>query len=424
MNAAMHRVLIVAYYYPPQPRAGALRPSYLTRHLAEFGWEWTVLTVAYGETQGATPRNVHPVAQSLSTARVLPEAAPTVAARRRSRVEEFVRGIARSVLFFPDYASSWYRPAVANGVSLGREQRFDAVLSTAPPITGHFVARSIANRLRIPWIADYRDLWSGPPTAYFVRNLGRVPRALGYMLERRLLRSAKSITTTTAAHRQGLVDAFGRTDAVVVPNACDLEAWTSIPDSKPTEFELCYAGAIHEGLRTPDPLFAAVAQLRQAGHPAGLKAKLHFYGSNAQLVFESAVRHGISDAVTVHGEVDRAVAMAAQRHAAVLVLLLHTEGTPDPIEGGNVGSKIFEYVGARRPVLAIGSPGSAGLRLVEQLGIGRCAFDVATCAAALDQCYADFVAGRIEPDLSPDFHPYTPRDLAADFAKVLNRAIE
>jgi glycosyltransferase involved in cell wall biosynthesis len=424
MNVAMHRVLIVAYYYPPQPRAGSLRPSYLARHLAEHGWEPDVLTVAFDSPQDATPSNVHPVAQLLSTARVSAESAPKGAARRRSRVEEFARGIARSVLFFPDYASSWYSPAVAKGVALGRERKFDAVLSTAPPITGHFIARTIASRLRVPWIADYRDLWSGPPTEYFDRNLGKVHRALGYALERRLLRSAKAVTTTTDAHRRGLVDAFERTDAIVIPNACDLEAWTSIPDAKPSEFELCYAGAIHEGLRTPEPLFAAIARLRQAGHAAGSKAKLHFYGSNAQLVFDAAVRHGISDAVTVHGEVDRTVAMEAQRHAAVLVLLLHTEGTPDPIEGGNVGSKIFEYVGARRPVLAIGSPGSAGLRLVEQLGIGRCAFDAASCADCLDQFYDDYVAGRIEPSLSPDFHPYTPVDLASDFAGVLNRAIE
>jgi glycosyltransferase involved in cell wall biosynthesis len=369
-------------------------------------------------------QDVHPVAQLLSNARVSPEAAPSRAARRRPRVEEFVRGIARSVLFFPDYASSWYVPAVAKGIALGREQKFDAVLSTAPPITGHFVARSIARRLRLPWVADYRDLWSGPPTAYFVRNLGPIERALGYFLERRLVRAASAVTTTTDAHRQGLIDAFGRKDAVVIANACDLEVWNSIPDVQPARFELCYAGAIHEGLRTPEPLFAAVARLRQAGHPAGLHARLQFYGSNAQLVFDAAARHGISDSVVVHGEVERMAAMEAQRRAAVLVLLLHTEGTPDPIEDGNVGSKIFEYIGARRPVLAIGSKGSAGLQLVERLGIGRCAFDVESCADSLDQCYGDFIAGRIEPALSPDFHPFTPRDLALAFSNVLDRAIE
>jgi glycosyltransferase involved in cell wall biosynthesis len=416
----MHRVLIVAYYYPPQPRAGSLRPSYLAGHLAEFGWDPTVLTVAFGAHSHATQPNVFPVGQVFSTARLSPEGAPIAISRRRSRVEQLARDVAKGVLYFPDDASSWFIPAVLKGAALGREYKTDVVLSTAPPITGHFVARSIARKLGVPWIADYRDLWCGPSTPYFNLYRGKVRRALGYPLERWLLRSAAAITTPTDAHRQGLVDAFGRTDAVVIPNACDLEVWKSIPDVRPTEFGLCYTGAIHDGLRTPDTLFEAIAYLRRAGHPAGVSARAHFFGSNAQFVADAAARYGISDAVTSHGEVDRAIAMEAQRRAAVLVWLLQTEG-PESLEAGNVGSKIFEYIGARRPVLAIGSRDGAGFRLLERLGIGLGAIDVPTCAEALSRLYVDFAAGRIEPTLAPDWSPFTPQNLARDFASVLDR---
>src|SRR4051794_27625027 len=37
------RVLIVAYYFPPLGGAGSLRVSALATHLAEYGWESTVL---------------------------------------------------------------------------------------------------------------------------------------------------------------------------------------------------------------------------------------------------------------------------------------------------------------------------------------------------------------------------------------------
>ncbi|HKW45749.1 MAG TPA: glycosyltransferase [Candidatus Eremiobacteraceae bacterium] len=418
----MRRLLVVAYYYPPQPRAGSLRPSYIARNAADFGWLATVLTVAFERVSIVSEDNVYAVSQLLSTPRISAERAPQGAPRRRSRVEQFARNVARAVLYFPDDAASWYIPAVSRGVAVGRERNVDAVLSTSPPITGHFVARAIANRLRVPWIADYRDLWSGPSTPYF-NHLGKIRRALGYSLERRLIRGAAAISTATDAHRQGLIDGFGRSDAVVIPNACDLDQWAAIPDVKPVEFGLCYTGAIHEGLRMPDPLFAAIAKLRAAGHPAGVRAKVHFYGNNPQIVVDAAARYGVSDAVIAHGEVDHAKAMEAQRRAAVLLLLLHTEGTPDPIEGGNVGSKIFEYIGARRPVLAFGALGSAGLRLVARLGIGRCADDISSCTECIARFHDDYLAGRYEPELSPDWQPYTPRNLASDFADLLNRTV-
>jgi glycosyltransferase involved in cell wall biosynthesis len=418
----MKRVLIVAYYFPPQPRAGSLRPSYLAQHLAEFGWEPIVITVAFRSFPAPVAKDVYPVKQLLSTARLSPEDAPVGVSRPRSRVERLVRDAVKSVLYFPDDASSWFLPAVSKGVALGRERPIDVVLSTSPPITGHFVARSIAAKLHVPWVADYRDLWSGPPTEYFDLNLGRFGRALGYPLERRLLRSAAAITTATIAHRQAIFDAFGIADAVVITNACDLDAWRTVPAVEPTEFNLCYAGAIHDGLRTPETLFAAVARLRAAGRPAGVHAKLDFYGSNAQAVVDCAARHGISDAVTTHGEVDHAVAMEAQRRAAVLVWLLQTQG-PESLETGNVGSKIFEYIGARRPVLAIGPNDSAGFQLLDSLGIGLCAVDVPGCADALCRLYDDFVAGRIEPAIAADWRPYTPQNMARDFSDILNGVI-
>jgi glycosyltransferase involved in cell wall biosynthesis len=288
-------------------------------------------------------------------------------------------------------------------------------------VTGHFVGRSIARKLGIPWIADYRDLWSGPPIEYFNRNLGKFPRAVAYPLERWMIRSAAAITTPTEAHRRALIESFGRTDTEVIPNACDLDVWNEIPDVAPSEFRLCYAGAIHERLRTPDLLFEAVAKLRIAGEPAGMNAKLDFYGSNAQLVVDAAARYGISDAVVVHGEVEREVAMRAQRRSAVLVLLLNTEGSQDAIEADNVGSKIFEYVGARRHVLAIGSAGCAGFRLLDRLGIGLCASDVQSCMEAIIRLYKEYLTGRFQPALASDWVPYTPADLARDFAAVLDR---
>jgi glycosyltransferase involved in cell wall biosynthesis len=416
----MKRVLIVAYYYPPQPRAGALRPSYLAANLHHFGWEPTILTVVYGNDPVAVDGVVR-VPQLLKTRRLSPSLPPAPARRKRMRIEEALRDLVRTIVYFPDDASSWYPGAVRAALELLRDRPFKAVISTSPPPTAHFIARRVSGKARIPWLADYRDLWSGRPSVHFDRDLGRFGRALAYPAERWLLKKAGAITVPTESHRDELVASFGRTDVVVIPNACDLAPWQSIPDIRPAEFSMCFTGAIHPGLRTPDPLFEAAAALRAQHDLAGLNARFDFYGNNGDMVADSAARFGIGDAVRIHGEVERFAALRAQRSAAVLILLLDTGAERGDVERGNPGSKIYEYIGARRPVLAIGSNDNVVKPMLSKLAIGRYASDVPSVMLAIRAFYADFIAGLVEPPLNPEWRPYTPLDLARDFATVLER---
>ena len=418
----MKRLLLVAYYFPPQPKAGALRPSYLAANLREFGWEPTVLTVDFPGDPGIDCRVVR-VRQMGKSAKLDFVAAAEAAAsvKRRSKFETAVRDVARSIVHFPDDAVGWLWPARTEALRLTRDEKYDAVISTAPPPSAHFVGRAASVSRRIPWIADYRDLWSGPAGPYFDREFGPLRRAYSYAWERWLLRRADALTAPTKAHRDALAEYFGRPDAVLVPNAADTAAWQGIDAPPPREFRICYAGKLYPRLRTPDVAFAAIARLRKAGAPAGTSARFDFYGEDPDLVIESADRHGVRDAIVVHGEVDRRSALTAMRAAAVLLLLLNTAGDLDHIEIANPGSKILEYAGARRPILAVGAAGNAVEGMIRDAGLGLFAHDEETCAAAIVALHGDFLAGRFEPVPREGWRPPTPRDLAGGFAAVLDR---
>ncbi len=415
----MKRVLLIAYYFPPQPKAGALRPSYVATHLPAFGWEPTVLTVDFPGDAGLPCRVIK--ARQIGKSAKLEFASAAAPARRRSPLEERLRDIARSIVYFPDDAVGWLWPARSAALRLTAHERFDAVISTAPPPSAHFVARAVADRHGLPWIADYRDLWSGPAGPYFDREFGQTKRAISYAFERWLLRPAAALTAPTEAHRSALAEYFARPDAVLVPNAADLSVWERIDAPAPTEFRLCYAGKLYPRLRTPDVAFEALARLRAAGDPAGTAARFDFYGEDPEIVTESAERFGVRDAVLVHGEVDRLSALRAMRASAVLLLLLNTAGDVDHIEMANPGSKILEYAGAKRPILAIGSKGNALEGVIASSGLGAFASDAASCADAIAQMFRTFRSGVLEPAVSPTWHPPTPRDLAAGFAAVLDR---
>ena len=139
----MKRVLLVAYYFPPQPKAGSLRASYLSTHLREFGWEPTVLTTTFPGQDLANGR-------AIATADFGPDAAQKTAAvkagdgqhaaspRVRSRAGEALRAAVKTS-YFPDN-----RRLAADGSATGSRlvRAADcAVLSTAPLFTGQPRAR-------------------------------------------------------------------------------------------------------------------------------------------------------------------------------------------------------------------------------------------------------------------------------------------
>ena len=210
----------------------------------------------------------------------------------------------------------------------------------------------------------------------------------------------------------------------MIPNAADMSVWEAIPDEPPQSFTICYTGKLWPTLRMPDEVFAAVARLRAANDAAGLAARFEFYGEDPELVMESARKHGIGDIVRAHGEVDRLSALRAQRSAAVLLLLADTSDRADAIQLGNPGSKIFEYAGAKRPILAFGRNNAVVENMLTENGLGCNARDEASCMAALQLLYERFRAGSFAPDVNPTWRPFSPRELAGRFAELLDTRSE
>src|SRR5579864_6032234 len=125
----MKRLLLIAYYYPPQPKAGALRPSYLAKHLDAFGWSPTVLTLAYPADHPDDPSIVRVTDARPFRNGKQGRAAGGKQPERRSKLAAALRGWVKSVVFFPDDAVGWIGPAIRRGNELLASDRYDAIMS-------------------------------------------------------------------------------------------------------------------------------------------------------------------------------------------------------------------------------------------------------------------------------------------------------
>ena len=406
----MKRLLIVSYRMPPDPAAGALRPGYLARCLPHHGWEVCVLT----HSSGTPPFPVRLISTEAAGADLQERLRQSVASRvadPNSLLRRTLRAL-KETLLFPDATAPWIPRACAAGARLLREEKFDAILSTALPASVHVVGAYLAWKSGLPWIADYRDPWAG--NAYVKR--GPIRTFLEHRFERFLLRRANAVTTISTPIAEHLQAFHRRGDVEVIPNAYDPGEWDAIPDAAPADFNLCYTGSMYDGRRSPDLLFASIRALREQGDRAAQDARMHFYGPNSDNVIESAQHHGVEAQVQYHGRVPRHQAMLAQREAAALLLFLNM----DPLTANETGSKFLEYLGARRPIIAFGPETSVMRDIIQRNSLGWFASNVDEAKAALHAAHARFRAGDYELRVDSRAFP-TADELASRFADVVDR---
>lgn len=395
----MKRVLLITYSFPPQASAGALRPGYLGRYLPEYGWEVSVVTRASAVPPFSVP--LFPAGKASVAQRQDPSVSNRPLLRR-------ALGKTRDTLAFPDELVGWIPMAVRAGMQAVRSRHFDAVLSTALPMSAHVAAWYLSKRTGLPWIADYRDAWSGNPYMPW----GPLKSFAERTFEQFLIRHAAAVTTVSEPIAKQLERVHSRT-ATAIPNGYDEADWQDCALPVPQSFDLIYAGNLYDGKRSPEMLFQALRELQEVHHPAG-GASVHFYTVNNIGLHEAAQRHGVSSQIFIHGFVPRPEVLRRQREAAVLLILLNA----DPRTENETGSKYLEYLGARRPMLVCGSSGSVMRSIVSSSGLGWYAATVEEAKRALIAAYGRFAGGQYEWTADLASIP-TARDLARRFAQQL-----
>jgi len=245
------------------------------------------------------------------------------------------------------------------------------VLSSAPPFTGHMIARQLAKVIGAPWVADFRDLFSENP--YTIRPTWRLN--LDRWLERRVLADAAACVTISEPLAAPLRK-HGRPVEVILNGYDPADLPTTAPEVSATApVTILYTGTIYPGRRDPSPLFAAVATLG----PLRERIQLAFCGQDLRGVQAAAAKHGVLDRLKLIPMLPYRAALQAQAEADILLLLLWN----NPEEVGVLPAKLFEYVGAGRPILALGLETGAAAEIIRGREMGVVANDPAAIGRQL-----------------------------------------
>ena len=393
------RILVIAHEFPPIPSPQSLRWSYLVRELAALGHRVDVLAPdhpGYGP-QGGLPelpdsvtvhrtspggltRLLHALVQWRRRHRqARTDGAPVVAENSKGS-EAVVTGAPGSLNWkgrsvdtlrrlyawwwlFPDIRAEWTRPARRALRSLLATLSPDLVIVSHEPASTlplGLLARQQGHRL----MADLGDPVCAP---YTPRRWRR--RAMN--LERRICEQADLVTVTTEATRQLLVRRHGIDAARIHVMPQGFDGLTSEARGRPAAefdpscFELLYTGSFYPFRRYGELLDAVV---RTPG------ARITIASQNAP-PFVSDLARRYPDSIRLLGFVTHAEALALQGGADLLVNLANDD--PSQVPG-----KIYEYLGAGRPILHIGDVPDEAALLLQRTGAGRACPNRASAIAA------------------------------------------
>jgi glycosyltransferase involved in cell wall biosynthesis len=278
-------------------------------------------------------------------------------------------------LCVPDRYIVWVPAAIAAARRTGG--RHELVL-TSGPVSAHLVGRAVVGDR--PWLVDCNDLWSHNPD----RTNGRLRDAVDRALELHVLRRATQLSTVNEPMRAELARRHGKPVTVLYSGFDAREFPATTADRRDGPRRLLFAGTLY-GKQDLTPLLQALAAGRRDGWLTPDDLEVEFVGRLSDRAGDEARRMGVGAFVRTHEPVPRAELLARLTSADALLLpsLRATDRNALPM-------KLFEYVGAGRPIIVFGPPDHLAADVVAEHGLGLVVPD----AEGLERCLRAIVSGN------------------------------
>lgn len=364
MNGVRRKVLLICYYFPPLGLGGVGRPLSLFRELPSFGWDCEVLTVkpvayrAYEpELLGGLERSKIHRSGSRDPQRLL-----YLLGKRTINAATIERGRSIADRFFPDSKIGWSKPAIRLGRKILASKKFDAIVSTSPPVSCHLVGRELARTSGLPWLADFRDFWTSYRIEDTYTNEGYVLGALRLLDEIRQQASAITAASDSIAEyvSAGQTIANGYMTAFA-------EAWKSLPDD-----DAFTISALGHQIEKHEPwlLLYTLEELAKQTSEGARRVRIVQVGQVDEQWFTNLFRsRGLDLAVDCFGRLGREETVKALARAHVHYLDI---GGFDP--DGFLPGRTYDLIASGRPILAHCPPDGALGRLLYEYNRngGRC----------------------------------------------------
>src|SRR3954465_470476 len=379
-------------YFPPAGGGGVQRPLKFATHLPGLGIETHVLAPD-------DPKWIHRDDELVAPTLAWVHRARYVGPKGRKPAEELhgKRGLERVTrqarlagrrFLVPDENVSWNLTAIPAAIRIARQEQIDVVLTTSPPSSVHLIGAAVKRAAGIPWVADLRDSLVAHPHRHAERLLVRAKEQGEHLVAKLIGRSADAIVTVSDAIAGEMRARDPRGPVVTIANGSDFDDFAGLEHTRSDRLRITHAGSFF-GKRDPRPFLTALKQ------SALDDVVVRFLGDFRSADREWLEQQELADRVELIPYAPRRRSLELPRDSRVLLLLIPDAGGRGK---GVLSGKVFEYLAAERPILAVVPPDGAAAGLIREAGAGLVVApdDQTGMEAALRELHGRWRAGTLD----------------------------
>ncbi len=244
--------------------------------------------------------------------------------------------------------------------------RFDIILSTFPDQWELTLGALLAEKYRVPLVADFRDI--AEQEEGMQRPARQAFQSLRFKLRRKLtVRHARLVTAVSKYHKNILMEKTKK-ETILVYNGYDETIFCPgrEPDSEGKgRFRITYTGRLlNLWYRDPTILFQAVDELISEKKILPEDILLDFYGCDVEKLTPVLARLKNDGFYNFTPKVSYSLIPSILTGSQLLLVLVNQGGK------GILTTKLFEYIGMKKPLLCITGDGGELDELVREFGLG------------------------------------------------------
>ena len=366
---------MVAPYFLPRRRVGALRPFKFAIHLKEFGWEPHILTIA---SDGQLTPKEQQLLGDINVHALKPPFDRTGRSGSQLKKSEQDEGSQNSTFSIGDWidkhfpVDTWWPffglklPQIKEIVN--RIQP-NALWSTGDPWSAHWVGKKIAEWYPgICWVADFRDPWTLSATD--LKKRSSFAAWMDRKIERRWIQQPSMLSFTTDSTKELYQQHYSALDlpATTIYNAFDRELFNE-PDENSTTLDvdsqklnLIFFGRFRR-LSPARPIIDVLAELKKDAPGAVEKITVHSFGPLSDSDSSYLEEKGLTACFRTHDPVPVEQGLQVLQQADLLLLSTSLQRTDI------IPAKLWDYLAAAQPILSI-APNPEIKKILDETGTG------------------------------------------------------
>lgn len=373
----MRRILYLNFDFPPMSGPGIWRALGFAKYLPDFGFLPTVLCSDRSPSRARFDDSLlDQIPSAVEVVRIHSRfqnelAAPLgVAASkvRPKRLAKLTRSLqSRFVREYPDQQAHWALKVAGHAALRARTGGYAAIVTSGPPHIVHLAGLIAAEASNLPWVMDYRDLWTDDRVQI---KQSSYQQSFFEAIERRSVRRCSAVVVVSPLYREHLASRFANEKAPeafhVIRNGHDIgeDVMTraqTLPSNAPLRIHF-------NGTPQVTHPFAMLADmvdtLRRDPTTARRVPRFTFTGmpdAFSRLVAE----RGLSEHLVDIGHQSHAASIAASLSSDVLLAMVNDA---NPLYRGTVPGKAYEAIALGRHLLALLPAGSVVEAMVKEVG--------------------------------------------------------